>query len=78
MIDEAGGCSAPVVSTTVGAQFVIATHSSFLMGYAQAVIYELTESGVVRSNLDDLPAVVLWHRYLRDPEHYYARLSQRH
>jgi predicted ATPase len=61
-------------STIAGAQFVIATHSPFLMGYPHAVIYELTASGIERSSFDELPAVALWHRYLNDPRHYYDRL----
>jgi predicted ATPase len=61
-------------STTAGAQFVIATHSPFLMAYPQAAIYELTATGIERTAFDDLPAVALWRRFLDDPASYYERL----
>lgn len=63
-------------STTAGAQFVIATHSPFLMAYPQAAIYELTATGIERTVFDDLPAVTLWRRFLDDPARYYQRLLQ--
>jgi predicted ATPase len=61
-------------STQSGAQFVIATHSPFLMGYPNAAIYELTTTGIEATEFDDLPAIALWRRFLNDPRHYYSRL----
>jgi predicted ATPase len=63
-------------STQAGAQFVIATHSPFLMGYPHASIYEMTATGIEPVLFDDLPAVALWRRFLNDPELYYQRLLE--
>ena len=63
-------------SATGGAQFVIATHSPFLMGYPHTAIYELTATGIEPAVFDDIPAVSLWRRFLNDPALYYQRLLQ--
>jgi predicted ATPase len=60
-------------SLAIGSQFILATHSPFLMAYPGAAIYELTDDGIDSSAFDDLRAVALWRRFLDDPHHYYAR-----
>lgn len=51
-----------------GAQFVVATHSPVLMRMPGAVLYELGEHGIRRSDYDDLTVVQLWRRFLEAPD----------
>ena len=52
-----------------GAQFVLATRSPILIRADSAAIYELDDTGMHHHTAyDDLTAVVLWRRFLEDPE----------
>jgi predicted ATPase len=51
-----------------GSQFVLATHSPILMRAAGAVIFELDDNGMRRTDYDDVTAVVLWRRFLEQPD----------
>lgn len=50
-----------IVHDTVlgGGQFVIATHSPVLLAYPNAMIFQLSESGIERREYDDVDSVVL-------------------
>ena len=61
-------------SVAAGSQFVIATHSPFLMRFPDASIYQFTMDGIEPCEFDDLPAVDLWKRFFTDPTSYYERL----
>lgn len=61
-------------SVDAGSQFVIATHSPFLMVYPGAAIHALSQAGIERVEFDDLPAVGLWRRFFNDPQQYFHRL----
>ncbi|MGE3618931.1 MAG: AAA family ATPase [Acidimicrobiia bacterium] len=67
---------ARVIAASVGSggQFVIATHSPFLLAYPGAALYELGPDGVARTTFDDLAATNLWRRFHQDPPTFYARL----
>jgi len=52
-------------SLAKGAQFIVSTHSPFLMGFPDAEVYETdAEQGIVPTTFDDLTAVNLWRRFL--------------
>ena len=57
-----------------GSQFVIATHSPFLMAFPGASIYGFSMDGVEPIEFVDIPAVDLWKRFFVDPAGYYERL----
>jgi predicted ATPase len=46
----------------------------FWLGFPNAAIYELTATGIVSTEFDNLPAIGLWRRFLNDPQHHYDRL----
>lgn len=56
-------------SITQGAQFIISTHSPYLMGFPGATIYEIdAQRGVEASTFDELVAVKLWREFLHDDQ----------
>ncbi len=58
-----------------GSQFIVSTHSPFLMAFPDAAVYELDLTDGVRSTTyDDLAAVALWRRFLDDPPTFYRNL----
>jgi predicted ATPase len=61
-------------SVKAGSQFVIATHSPFLMRFPEASINQFTLEGVEQIEFDEIPAVDLWKRFFADPISYYQRL----
>lgn len=61
-------------SVEVGGQFLIATHSPFLLAYPGATVYELDDEGITPVAFDELAATSLWRRFLDDPEHFYQQL----
>ncbi len=61
-------------SVDVGGQFIVATHSPFLLAYPGAVVYELDDDGIITASFDDLAATTLWRRFLDDPDHFYRQL----
>ena len=61
-------------SMGVGSQFVVATHSPFLMAYPDAALYELSPNGIEPIAFADLTAVNLWRRFFDDPANYYRPL----
>lgn len=61
-------------SVEMGGQFLIATHSPFLLAYPGATVYELDDQGITRVAFDELAATSLWRRFLDDPEHFYRQI----
>jgi predicted ATPase len=61
-------------AVAAGAQFVIATHSPFLMAYPEARLHEVSADGIDTVDYADLVAVALWERALADPAGVYRRL----
>lgn len=59
-----------------GARFVLATHSPLLMALPDALIYELSETGIERRAYQELNHVRLYRRFLGDPESMVARLVE--
>ena len=55
-------------------QFVIATHSPILLGYPDATILELGESGLRRLGYDEAPQVELTRAFLEDPQRFLRHL----
>src|SRR3954462_3606900 len=55
-------------------QFVIATHSPVLLGYPDATILELSESGIREIEYDDAPQVQLTRVFLDDPQRFLRHL----
>lgn len=55
-------------------QFVIATHSPILLGYPNAAILELSESGVRRVAYDETQQVELTRAFLDDPQRFLRHL----
>jgi len=55
-------------------QFVIATHSPILLGYPDAAILELSESGVRRVAYDETPQVELTRAFLANRERFLRHL----
>ncbi|MCM1329635.1 MAG: AAA family ATPase [Ruminococcus sp.] len=54
--------------TEKNSQFIISTHSPILMTYPGALIYELTESGIRRTNYKDTGHYIITKRFLESPE----------
>ena len=61
-------------AASLGAQFIIATHSPILLACPGARIYELDESGASSPGYDDLQAVRLMRGFLEAPERYLRAL----
>jgi predicted ATPase len=59
-----------VAAARAGAQFVIATHSPFLLAIPGARIYELDDRGVSECAYDDLDAIRFTRGFLDAPERY--------
>ena len=59
-----------------GSQFIVSTHSPFLMGFPDAAVYEAHgERGIEESSFDDLTSTALWRRFLDDPTALYDGLE---
>jgi predicted ATPase len=59
-----------VAAARAGAQFVIATHSPFLLAIPGARIYELDDRGIAACAYDDLDAIRFTRGFLDAPERY--------
>jgi predicted ATPase len=57
-----------------GSQFVVATHSPFLIAFPAAAIYQFSADGIEHIGYDHIPAVDLWKRFFTNPTGYYERL----
>lgn len=58
-----------------GSQFIVSTHSPFLMGFPRAAVYETdADMGIGRSSFDELASTALWRRFLADPDSVYDDL----
>jgi predicted ATPase len=57
-------------ATSLGAQFVIATHSPIVLACPGARIYQLDEDGIAQCEYDDLDAVRFTRGFLEAPERY--------
>jgi predicted ATPase len=55
-------------------QFVVATHSPILLGYPDATILELSETGIRRIGYDEAPQVELTRSFLDDRERFLRHL----
>ena len=63
-------------SLAKGSQFIVSTHSPFLMAFPGARLYNLDrDSGVTEAAFEDLDSVSLWRRLLADPASFYRRLE---
>jgi predicted ATPase len=62
-------------AVSVGAQFVVATHSPILLACPDARIYEFDGTGVATPDYDDLQAVSLTRGFLAAPERYLRALD---
>lgn len=51
-------------------QFIIATHSPILMAYPGATIYEITDAGMQRVNLEDTEHYAITKSFLNNPDAY--------
>ena len=49
-------------------QFIIATHSPILMAFPNALIYEITEDGIKKTNYKDTEHYQITRRFLENPE----------
>jgi predicted ATPase len=71
---SATGCLALIAvivgAARAGAQFVIATHSPFLLAIPEARIYELDDRGVCEVAYDDLDAIRFTRGFLDAPQRY--------
>ncbi len=55
-------------SVKQGSQFIISTHSPFLMGIPGATVVETSaEEGIVPTSFDQLESTALWQRFFADP-----------
>jgi len=62
-------------SLAKGSQFIVSTHSPFLMGSPDASVYEVdADEGIARSSFDELASTALWRRFLANPESVYDEL----
>jgi len=55
-------------------QFIIATHSPMLMAYPEATIYEITESGMEVTPLEETEHYFITKTFLSNPEVYFRDL----
>jgi predicted ATPase len=56
-------------------QFVIATHSPILMSIPNATIYEITENGMEKTDLEDTEHYSITKNFLNNPEIYLRHLE---
>lgn len=62
-------------SVKKGSQFIVSTHSPFLMGFPDAAVYEAdAEEGIASCSFDALASTVLWRRFLAEPGSMYKDL----
>lgn len=62
-------------SIAKGSQFIVSTHSPFLMAYPGAAVYQTdAEVGIERSSFDALRSTTLWRRLLTNPAAVYSSL----
>lgn len=57
-------------------QFIIATHSPILMAFPNALIYEITEDGIKKTNYKDTDHYQITRRFLENPERMLKYLFQ--
>jgi len=57
-----------------GSQFIIATHSPILLAYPEATIYELAQSGMAKTEYDDIEHVRMTKDFLSSPGTYLRKL----
>ncbi|MBR2944601.1 MAG: AAA family ATPase [Clostridia bacterium] len=57
-------------------QFIIATHSPILMAFPNALIYEITEDGIKKTNYKDTEHYQITRRFLENPERMLKYLFQ--
>ncbi|MBD5140212.1 MAG: AAA family ATPase [Ruminococcus sp.] len=57
-------------------QFIISTHSPILTAYPNALIYELTESGINRTPYKETGNYIITKRFLNDPEKMIKKLFE--
>lgn len=57
-------------------QFIIATHSPILMAFPNALIYEITEDGIKKTNYKDTEHYQITRRFLENPERILKYLFQ--
>jgi len=57
-----------------GSQFIIATHSPILLAYPDAVIYQLSQTGIDHVEYEQIEHVKLTKDFLSDPKQYLRRL----
>jgi predicted ATPase len=57
-----------------GAQFIVSTHSPILLGFPNATIYVLSETGITESSYEDLEMIELTRAFLRDREGFFRHL----
>lgn len=57
-------------------QFIIATHSPILMAFPNALIYEITEDGINKTNYKDTEHYQITRRFLENPERMLKYLFQ--
>lgn len=63
-------------SVKKGSQFIISTHSPFLMGIPGASVVETdAETGLTHTSFDDLASTALWRRFFVDPSASHQRLT---
>ena len=53
-----------------GSQFIVSTHSPILLGFPDATIYVLSESGIAKTAFEDVESVRVTRDFLKDREHY--------
>jgi predicted ATPase len=56
-------------------QFIIATHSPILMSIPNAIIFEITDEGMERTNLEDTEHYKITKNFLNNPELYLRHLK---
>lgn len=59
-----------------GSQFIISTHSPFLMGIPGAAVFETDpETGITPTSFEDLTSSALWRRFFADPSGAHDQLT---
>jgi len=51
-----------------GCQFIVATHSPIIMAYPDALIYTLTDSGLVQTAYEDTEHFQITRQFLNNPQ----------
>jgi predicted ATPase len=59
-----------------GSQFIVSTHSPILLGFPDAKIYVLSESGMAETRYDDIEVVELTRSFLDDRERFLRHLFE--